>query len=99
VKRKWHIFEVLARGISNFYSEFFKEHASWVEIAVDGNPDMIDVCRCGFSYLTMLMKLDEDQVFKICIEFFHLYIGRYLERRSNPEMNKMGFIPNQNASL
>ena len=27
----------------------------------------------------MMMKIDEDQVFKITIDFFHFYIGAYLE--------------------
>jgi hypothetical protein len=32
------------------------------------------------------MKIDEDQVFKITIEFFHYYIGAYLERKNNSKM-------------
>jgi hypothetical protein len=27
-----------------------------------------------------MMKIDEDQVFKITIDFFHFYIGAYLEQ-------------------
>ena len=27
----------------------------------------------------MMMKIDEDQVFKITIDFFHFYIGNYLD--------------------
>lgn len=36
-KRNRNIFEVLARGIANFYSEFFKNQAQWLERAVSGN--------------------------------------------------------------
>ena len=43
---------------------------------------MIDICKGGFNYLIMMMKLDDDQAFKISIEFFHYYIGNYLERQS-----------------
>ena len=36
-KRNRNIFEVLARGIANFYSEFFKNQVLWLERAVSGN--------------------------------------------------------------
>ncbi len=29
----------------------------------------------------MMMNVDEDQVFKIAIDFFHYYIGAYLQRQ------------------
>ena len=50
-------------------------------------------------YLLMLMKIDDDQVFKICIEFFHFYINRYLEKKANPDYSKSNFIQNKQASL
>jgi hypothetical protein len=37
----------------------------------------------GLLYIIMMMKIDEDQVFKITIDFFHFYIGAYLERKQN----------------
>jgi hypothetical protein len=33
----------------------------------------------------MMMKIDEDQIFKITIDFFHFYIGAYLERQPKRE--------------
>ena len=36
-KKSRNIFEVLARGIANFYSEFFKNQHIWLENAVAGN--------------------------------------------------------------
>lgn len=39
----------------------------------------------GFRYILMMMKIDEDQIFKITIDFFHFYIGAYLERQSKGE--------------
>ena len=39
----------------------------------------------GFKYILIMMKIDEDQVFKITIDFFHFYIGFYLERQSKGE--------------
>lgn len=30
----------------------------------------------------MMMKVEEDQVFKITIDFFHFYLGAYLERQT-----------------
>lgn len=33
----------------------------------------------------MMMKIDEDQVFKITIDFFHFYIGAYLEQNLRGE--------------
>lgn len=85
VKKRWHIFEILARNITMFFSEFFKEQVSWLEKAVEGNQEMIDICRGGFNYLLMMMRIDDDQAFKICIEFFHFYIGNFLERQSHGE--------------
>jgi hypothetical protein len=41
--------------------------------------------------MLMMMKLDDDQVFKIAIEFFHFYIGKYLEEQKNPNPMKPGF--------
>lgn len=35
----------------------------------------------------MMMKIDEDQVFKITIDFFHFYIGNYLEINLKGEGN------------
>lgn len=35
----------------------------------------------------MMMKIDEDQVFKITIDFFHYYIGAYLEQNLRGEGN------------
>jgi len=39
--------------------------------------------------MIMMMRMDDDQVFKISIEFFHFYIGKYLEKQKEP--NKMQF--------
>jgi hypothetical protein len=36
----------------------------------------------------MMMKMDDDQVFKIAIEFFHFYVGKYLEEQKNPNPAK-----------
>lgn len=33
----------------------------------------------------MMMKIDEDQVFKITIDFFHFYIGAYLDQNLKGE--------------
>jgi len=77
-KRNRNIFEIFSRGITNFYSEFFKTQYSWLEMAVYGN-EGVQVCNAGFRYLLMMMKLDDDQVFKIAIEFFHFYIGKFLD--------------------
>ena len=35
----------------------------------------------------MMMKIDEDQVFKITIDFFHFYIGNFLEINLKGEGN------------
>jgi hypothetical protein len=77
-KRNRNIFEILARGIANFYSEFFKTQHRWMERAVAGNEPAVRICTMGFRYLLMMMRVDEDQVFKITIDFFHYYIGAYL---------------------
>lgn len=29
------------------------------------------------------MRIDDDQVFKIAVEFFHLYIGEYIQNQDN----------------
>ena len=33
----------------------------------------------------MMMKIDEDQIFKITIDFFNFYIGNYLEESAKGE--------------
>ena len=40
------------------------------------------------------MKIDEDQVFKIAIEFFHFYIGKFLEEQKNPNPMKKSLMQN-----
>ena len=42
----------------------------------------------------MMMKIDEDQVFKIAIEFFHFYIGKFLEEQKNPNPMKKSLMQN-----
>lgn len=58
-------------------------------MAVFGNEEGVQVCNAGFRYLLMMMKLDDDQVFKISIEFFHFYIGKHLEEQKNPNPMRM----------
>ena len=58
---------------------------------------MIDICRGGFNYLIMMMKLDDDQAFKISIEFFHYYVGNYLERQSKGQFQSTPY--NSQSSL
>lgn len=41
--------------------------------------------------MLMIMKIDDDQVFKICIEFFHFYIGNYLEKQSQGQFQNMNY--------
>lgn len=77
-KKNRNIFEVLARGIANFYSEFFKNQYSWLDSTVYGNDQAINVCQMGFRYILMMMKVEEDQIFSITIDFFHFYLGAYL---------------------
>ena len=84
-KKNRNIFEVLARGIANFYSEFFKSQFHWLERTIVNNNEAVRVCQMGFRYLLMMMKIDEDQIFKITIDFFHFYIGAYLERQAKGE--------------
>ena len=90
-KKNRNIFEIFSRGITNFYSEFFKTQYAWLETAVYGNDEGIQICNAGFRYLLMMMKLDDDQVFKISIEFFHFYIGKHLEEQKNPDPNKSNY--------
>ena len=54
----------------------------WVEKAVAGNEEGVNICRFGFKYLLVMMKIDEDQVFKITIDFFHYYVGAYLKQQA-----------------
>lgn len=97
-KKNRNIFEVLARGIANFYSEFFKNQFYWIERAMLGNEEGIRICHMGFCYIIMMMKIDEDQVFKITIDFFHFYIGAYLERQSKGESSFGGLNYASNQS-
>jgi hypothetical protein len=54
----------------------------------------------GFTYILMMMKIDEDQIFKITIDFFHFYIGAYLERKQNGISNFGGMsFGSSNTSL
>jgi len=41
--------------------------------------------------MLMMTKVDDDQVFKIAIEFFHFYIGKYLDEQKNPNPIKTNF--------
>lgn len=80
IKKKFrNIFEMLSRGIANFYCEFFKNQHGWLKRMVLGNSEYLQVCHFGFRYLIMMMRIDEDQVFKITVEFFYFYISTYLQ--------------------
>ena len=43
-KKNRNVFEVLARGIANFYSQFFKNQHRWLERAVAGSEEGVRVC-------------------------------------------------------
>ena len=75
---------MLARGIANFYSEFFKNQYQLYK-AVAGIEEGVRIYQLGFRYLLMMMKIDEDQVFKITIDFFHFYIRSYLDINARGE--------------
>lgn len=57
-KRNRNIFEILARGIANFYSEFFRNQHSWLSQTVLGNEEFVEICHFGFRYLLMMMRID-----------------------------------------
>jgi hypothetical protein len=57
------------------------------------------VCKFGFKYLLMMMKIDEDQVFKITIDFFHYYLGAYLDRQLKGEGGFGGMTYSRGPSL
>lgn len=42
----------------------------------------------------MMMKVNDEQVFKIAIEFFHFYIGKYLDEQKNPNPLKKAYLHN-----
>lgn len=99
IRKRWQVFEMLSRNITMFYSEFFKEQNQWLEVAVESNTEMIEVCRAGFNYMLMIMRLDDDQVFKICIEFFHFYIGSYLDKEAQGKFANLSYNNNMDKSL
>ena len=44
-----------------------------------------------------MMKIDEDQEFKITIDFFHYYVGAYLKQQATGEgsFGGMGYAPRE----
>jgi exportin-1 len=60
--------EIFIQRLSLFFCGFFKAHRSIVEV-----PEHHQALMTGLTYLVKISEVDDDQIFKICLEFYHCF--------------------------
>ena len=66
-----------------FFTGLFQNHLSWIEVYLNSqdNYQLIESIRKGFNYIVNFSELPEDQIFKICVEFWFFFTD-YLKKQS-----------------
>ena len=79
-RRKLSQFESICQTTSLFLTTFFSTHLEWIEHLLDNFHgeifQTIDAVRKGFQYIVEFQKLPDEQIFKICIEFWQEFAAK-----------------------
>ncbi len=74
-RRKLAQFGDICRTSSLFFTAFFTTHVAWVEeqLELAWDYQLAESLRKGLQYVVEFSKLPDEQIFKICVEFWHSF--------------------------
>ncbi|EQC30849.1 hypothetical protein SDRG_11331 [Saprolegnia diclina VS20] len=65
---------VFVQGLSLFFTNFFRHRIQVIERPiVRANDEAHVALLTGFSYLVSISEVDDDNIFKICLDYWHLF--------------------------
>ncbi|GLE00729.1 hypothetical protein PINS_up009517 [Pythium insidiosum] len=66
--------EVFVQRLSIFFTSFFRNHIDVIESQVSKPGDEPhQALLAGFTYLVAIAEVDDDQIFKICLDYYHAF--------------------------
>ncbi|TMW64452.1 hypothetical protein Poli38472_013074 [Pythium oligandrum] len=66
--------EVFVQRLSIFFTSFFRYHIDVVESQIKTPGDEAhQALLAGFTYLVAIAEVEDDQIFKICLEYYHAF--------------------------
>ncbi|RLN65002.1 hypothetical protein BBJ28_00010896 [Nothophytophthora sp. Chile5] len=92
----WEQDEVFVQRLSIFFTSFYRYHIQVIERPITAPGDEAhQALLAGFTYLVCIAEVDDDGIFKICLDYWHFFT-RDLYTVDQNQMNPLaGF---QNAS-
>lgn len=86
------VFDNITREVSLFFISVFKNHYSWMfDTALDlyrnGNRQHLDICAVLESclrYMVNMSAVDNDTLYKICIDFWQIFTGKKVQMEGKP---------------
>ncbi|OQR83115.1 CRM1 C terminal Exportin 1-like protein [Achlya hypogyna] len=65
---------VFVQGLSLFFTNFFRHRIQVIERPISRPNDEAHIALLtGFSYLVSISEVDDDNIFKICLDYWHLF--------------------------
>ncbi|KAJ0397591.1 hypothetical protein P43SY_001661 [Pythium insidiosum] len=66
--------DVFVQRLSIFFTSFFRNHIDVIESQVNKPGDEPhQALLAGFTYLVAIAEVDDDQIFKICLDYYHAF--------------------------
>ncbi|KAF0738976.1 hypothetical protein AaE_008828, partial [Aphanomyces astaci] len=73
MERIHHLDSVFVQGLSLFFTNFFRHHIRVIEQPITRPSDEAHIALLtGFQYLVSISEVDDDNIFKICLDYWHL---------------------------
>ncbi|ETV92091.1 hypothetical protein, variant 4 [Aphanomyces invadans] len=73
MERIHHLDSVFVQGLSLFFTNFFRHHIRVIEQPITRPSDEAHIALLtGFQYLISISEVDDENIFKICLDYWHL---------------------------
>eukprot|EP00897_Mesotaenium_endlicherianum_P006301 jgi/Mesen1/569/ME000107S10808 len=73
--------QVFIQNLALFFTSFFKNHIGTVE----GSPETQAVLLQGLEYLIQISYVDDIEVFKVCLDYWHYLVSNLFQTECNTE--------------
>ncbi|KAG6614158.1 CRM1 C terminal Exportin 1-like protein [Phytophthora cinnamomi] len=94
----WEQDEVYVQRLSIFFTSFFRYHIQVIERPITAPGDEAhQALLAGFTYLVCIAEVDDDSIFKICLDYWHFFT-RDLYTVDQNQMNPLAGFQNQSRS-
>ncbi|GMF52277.1 unnamed protein product [Phytophthora fragariaefolia] len=94
----WEQDEVFVQRLSIFFTSFFRYHIQVIERPISAPGDEAhQALLAGFTYLVCIAEVDDDSIFKICLDYWHFFT-RDLYTVDQNQMNPLAGFQNQSRS-